>query len=89
MDWWKDEQEELARNLMVGLKIGMAKNVILFIGDGMGGSTVTAARVLKAQQDGKNFHETKLAWEDFPFTSISKVRHQTIISNLFISKTQQ
>lgn len=35
------------------LPVVHAKNVILFIGDGMGPSTVTAARILKKQQGGK------------------------------------
>lgn len=37
-----------------------AKNVILFLGDGMGISTVTAARILQGQLQGKTGIETEL-----------------------------
>lgn len=43
-----------------------AKNVIFFVGDGMGVSTVTAARVFSVGVDGK------LAMDEFPYTALSK-----------------
>lgn len=49
-----------------------AKNVILFIGDGMGISTVTAARIFEGQQLGKQGEEHQLSWETFPHTALSK-----------------
>lgn len=49
-----------------------AKNVILFIGDGMGVSTVTAARIFEGQQLGKPGEEHELSWESFPHTALSK-----------------
>lgn len=49
-----------------------AKNVILFIGDGMGVSTVTAARIFEGQQLGKQGEEHQLSWETFPHTALSK-----------------
>ena len=51
----------------------VAKNVILFVGDGMGISTVTASRILKGQMQGKPGEETVLAWEEFPHVALSKV----------------
>lgn len=50
-----------------------AKNVIFFLGDGMGPTTVTAARFYLAQSRGKKIEETGLAWEDFPAVGLSKV----------------
>ena len=50
-----------------------AKNVILFIGDGMGVSTVTASRILRGQLNGKPGEETVLAFEEFPNLALSKV----------------
>jgi alkaline phosphatase len=38
-----------------------AKNVILFLGDGLGVSTVTAARILEGQLRGKSGEENLLA----------------------------
>lgn len=43
-----------------------AKNVILFIGDGMGVSTITAARIFEGQQRGVDGASNKLSFEQFP-----------------------
>ena len=50
-----------------------AKNVILFVGDGMGVSTVTAARILEGQQHGQSGEENNLSFELFPHVALSKV----------------
>jgi len=49
-----------------------AKNIILFIGDGMGVSTVTAARILDGQQKGGYGEENLLSFERFPYTGLVK-----------------
>lgn len=49
-----------------------AKNVILFIGDGMGVSTVTAARILDGQKRGSSGEENSLSFERFPYVALSK-----------------
>uniref|UniRef100_A0A8D0WYL3 alkaline phosphatase n=1 Tax=Sus scrofa TaxID=9823 RepID=A0A8D0WYL3_PIG len=49
-----------------------AKNLILFLGDGMGVSTVTATRILKGQMNGKPGPETPLAMDQFPYLALSK-----------------
>ncbi len=51
---------------------GTAKNVILFVGDGMGISTVTAARILEAQQRGEQGEENFLSFGRMPFTGLAK-----------------
>ncbi|MCC4834518.1 alkaline phosphatase [Shewanella sp. 10N.7] len=51
---------------------GSAKNVILFVGDGMGISTVTAARILEGQMQGKNGEEHNLSFDTFPFAGLAK-----------------
>ncbi len=51
---------------------GKAKNVILFIGDGMGISTITAARILAGQQQGLDGEEYSLSFEKFPDTALVK-----------------
>jgi len=51
---------------------GKAKNVILFVGDGMGVSTVTAARILDGQKRGMAGEENLLSFDKFPFTGFSK-----------------
>ena len=49
-----------------------AKNIILFVGDGMGISTVTAARILDGQQKGGYGEENVLSFEKFPYTALAK-----------------
>lgn len=49
-----------------------ARNVILFVGDGMGIATVTATRILDGQRRGGSGEENILSFERFPHTSFSK-----------------
>jgi len=49
-----------------------AKNVILFIGDGMGISTVTAIRIFDGQRKGLQGEENSLPFERFPHVALSK-----------------
>ncbi|HWN45243.1 MAG TPA: alkaline phosphatase, partial [Thermoanaerobaculia bacterium] len=50
-----------------------AKNVILFLGDGMGVATITAARILDGQMKGMKFgEENDLSFERFPHLAHSK-----------------
>lgn len=65
-----NSQAEL--NAMVESLRGTAKNVILFIGDGMGISTVTAARILDGQMKGLEGEENQLSFDAFPFSGLSK-----------------
>lgn len=47
--------------------------MILFIGDGMGVSTVTAARIYGGQLKGRHGEESVLEFEKFPNVGLSKV----------------
>nr|XP_004662274.2 intestinal-type alkaline phosphatase 1 [Jaculus jaculus] len=49
-----------------------AKNLIIFLGDGMGVPTVTATRILKGQINGYLGPETPLAMDRFPYMALSK-----------------
>jgi alkaline phosphatase len=49
-----------------------AKNVILFVGDGMGISTVTAARILEGQRRSESGEENQLSFEALPHVAFSK-----------------
>jgi alkaline phosphatase len=55
-----------------GAMQGQAKNVILFVGDGMSLPTVAAARILDGQRRQQPGEENLLAWERFPQTALSK-----------------
>lgn len=49
-----------------------AKNVILFVGDGMGVSTVTAMRIFAGQSQGLDGESYKLAMEQMPYAAFSR-----------------
>ncbi|GMT24759.1 hypothetical protein PFISCL1PPCAC_16056, partial [Pristionchus fissidentatus] len=48
------------------------KNVIFFLGDGMGLSMVTAGRVIAAEKAGRDYRNQKWAFEKFDFSGILK-----------------
>ena len=73
IDWAERSEHELMTSLNVSANWKAAKNVIVFIGDGMGLSTLTSARFLKAQTSGNTIADTTLTWEKFPTTGIVKV----------------
>ncbi|XP_017113262.1 alkaline phosphatase, tissue-nonspecific isozyme [Drosophila elegans] len=49
-----------------------ARNVVMFLGDGLSIATMTAARILKGQRSGGRGEEAQLAVERFPFAGLSK-----------------
>ncbi|OAD61882.1 Alkaline phosphatase, tissue-nonspecific isozyme [Eufriesea mexicana] len=51
---------------------GVARGVVLFVGDGMGMSTLTAARILSGQRHGNTGEETQLAWDSFPAVALAR-----------------
>lgn len=53
-------------------KFRRAKNIILFLGDGMGISTITAARILDGQNKGGSGESHQLFFEQFEYTALSK-----------------
>jgi len=67
--WYRDGAARAAGN---GAMAGKAKNVILFLGDGMSLTTVAAARILEGQRKGQPGEENLLSWERFPATAFSK-----------------
>lgn len=70
--WRRDGWNSVARAKKQKIQNGKAKNVILFIGDGMGISTLTAARIFEGQQRGESGEENRLSFEEFPFSALSK-----------------
>lgn len=68
--WWY--RSGAARAAGNGAMQGRAKNVILFLGDGMSLTTVAAARILQGQRKGQPGEENLLSWEHFPHTALSK-----------------
>ncbi|KAI5101194.1 intestinal-type alkaline phosphatase precursor, partial [Silurus meridionalis] len=70
--WNIKGKEAIISALSLKPNVHRAKNLILFLGDGMGISTVTAARILKGQLAGKNGEETLLTMDRFPHLALSK-----------------
>ncbi|MFL2522817.1 MAG: alkaline phosphatase [Candidatus Azotimanducaceae bacterium] len=62
----------LALALVLASGQSYAKNVIFFLGDGMGISTVTAARIYAGQTAGATGEEYSLAFEEFPHLALIK-----------------
>lgn len=67
--WFRNGAAQAASRGAMG---GRAKNLILFVGDGMSLPTVAAARILEGQRAGRPGEEQKLAWEEFPATALSR-----------------
>lgn len=68
--WWF--RNGAAQAAARGAMAGRARNVILFIGDGMSLTTVAAARIMEGQRKGGPGEENRLSWEDFPATALSR-----------------
>ncbi len=70
--WKRDGLNRIMQARNLNFKRKKAKNVILFVGDGMGISTLTAARILEGQMRGESGEENYLSFEQFPFLALSK-----------------
>ncbi|XP_019730696.1 alkaline phosphatase-like [Hippocampus comes] len=70
--WNNKGKQALHTALNIQPNLHQAKNTILFLGDGMGVTTVTAARILKGQKAGRSGEETSLVMDTFPHLALSK-----------------
>ena len=70
--WRRDGRTAVAKARQLTPITTKARNVILFIGDGMGVSTITAARILEGQQHGQTGEENRLSFETLPYTALIK-----------------
>ncbi len=71
-DWYDAGQQFVHDAKRLYPNMFKAKNVILFVGDGMGVSTVTAARILEGQMNSKPGEENRLFFETLPYLALSK-----------------
>ncbi|RUS82971.1 hypothetical protein EGW08_009256 [Elysia chlorotica] len=73
-DWLKRGRAELQKALYHtrNKNYRTAKNIILFLGDGMGISTVTAARIRGGQVQGGSGEDHVLNFETFPHIALTK-----------------
>ena len=70
--WYRAADASVTRSGKVHSNERRAKNIILFVGDGMGVSTVTAARILEGQLRGSLGEENALAFERLPHLALAK-----------------
>uniref|UniRef100_T1J1A3 Alkaline phosphatase n=1 Tax=Strigamia maritima TaxID=126957 RepID=T1J1A3_STRMM len=70
--WYKLGDKVLQDNLKLKQNNNVAKNVIFFLGDGMGVSTVTAARIYDGQLKNQSGEENFLIFEKFPNAALVK-----------------
>lgn len=70
--WRRDGLAAIERSKNLDFKRRKAKNVILFVGDGMGITSLTAARILEGQMRGESGEENLLSFEQFPFSALSR-----------------
>ena len=69
--WFAQGQQALEAARARTPNTGKARNVILFVGDGMGVSTVTAARILEGQQRQVDGEGNRLSFERLPWLAHS------------------
>lgn len=70
--WYTDGQATLEAMIANQPNTGKAKNVILFVADGMGVGTNYAIRLFAGQLEGKLGEEHVLPYEAYPYTSLLK-----------------
>ncbi|MDF1691321.1 MAG: alkaline phosphatase [Zhongshania sp.] len=70
--WYRSAEHAIANKPLGDAERGQARNIILFLGDGMSIATVTAARILAGQRQGHSGEEHSLSFESFPYTGLSK-----------------
>lgn len=70
--WLQEGAASLQQSLSMRPNLRQARNIILFVGDGMGVSTVTGARIFAGQRRGQSGERYQLSFERFPYLALSK-----------------
>jgi len=71
--WYVDANDKVESRIAdIANTNTVARNAIVFVGDGMGLSTITAARIFAGQSLGQSGEETVLSFESLPFTALVK-----------------
>ncbi|KAB0792962.1 hypothetical protein PPYR_12582 [Photinus pyralis] len=70
--WNSQADKTIADRLKNTINTNVAKNVILFLGDGMSITTLAASRMHMGQRNNENGEQSQLSFEKFPYTGLSK-----------------
>ncbi|KAM4589670.1 alkaline phosphatase, tissue-nonspecific isozyme [Fundulus diaphanus] len=72
-EFWRSKARQTLQSVLDRkLNTNVAKNIMLFLGDGMGMTTYTAARILKGQLQNQTGEETVMAMDTFPHVGLAK-----------------
>ncbi|MEZ5709046.1 MAG: alkaline phosphatase [Blastomonas sp.] len=70
--YYRDAEIQLERQIADVAQTGKARNLIIFIGDGMGVSSITAGRIYKGQKHGQDGESYPLAMDSMPWSALVK-----------------
>uniref|UniRef100_A0A2H8TYK4 Alkaline phosphatase n=1 Tax=Melanaphis sacchari TaxID=742174 RepID=A0A2H8TYK4_9HEMI len=70
--WIENGKTKVAEKFKYVNKKGVAKNIIMFLGDGMSVTTLVASRIYKGQMEKRSGENEYLSFEKFPFVGMSK-----------------
>ncbi len=71
-DWLRQGRKAVENARALRPARGPAKNLIIFLGDGMDLATVTSARILEGQFHGRSGEGNLLSFEELPYVSLAK-----------------
>jgi alkaline phosphatase len=72
--WIENGKDMVTEKVKYLNKRNVAKNIIMFLGDGMSVTTLTASRIYKGQMEKRSGENEYLSFEKFPFVGMAKVR---------------
>ncbi|WP_312572113.1 alkaline phosphatase [Brevundimonas sp.] len=79
---------DLATRIAVTPNTGRARNIILFVGDGMGTSTLTAARIFQGQRQGVDGASTWTTMDRLPYAALVRTySHDSLVADSAPSAT--
>ena len=70
--YFTDAQDRLQESLRLKPNTKLAKNIILFVGDGMGVTTMTVSRIYQGQKARRDGVSNKLVYETLPYGAFSR-----------------
>jgi alkaline phosphatase len=70
--YFTDAQDRLQESLRLKPNTKVAKNIILFVGDGMGVTTMTVSRIYQGQKGRRDGVSNKLVYETLPYAAFSR-----------------
>jgi len=79
---WNEQAKQTIESLLkTKVNQNIAKNLIIFLGDGMGISTITSGRIRKGQKKGENLVKNFFALKSINFARKILMLFFTVISN--------